>query len=177
MSSCFLCDCSYKFLERDRYTFTAPVYGGQAVPVLKYMKQLPIIVGSSGTELDDQQHVNSKKQNYFPYRVKKIEFRCSRFTEYQTAADYYPERILIFKVPFREPIFDYYFYFLSNFMLYSEPESVLGYKIFPITTPDNRLGHSDNLEIDINKPFIVGPNEYVGVLYMFNLTAVRVEHV
>lgn len=169
MSSCFLCDCSYEFGDGDYYSVKIPVGTDQVVR--KLMKQVPIMIGSSGTETDDQQHDNSKKQNYVPYRVKRIEFCCS-VVNYSniptTSSQEIPDYILIFKVPFRNPVFDYQFFLLESFMLYSEPESVLGYKVISTAAQHRSRGHTGMVKINIDKPFIVGPSDYVGVFYMFN---------
>lgn len=171
MSSCFLCDCSYNFRNDLPYN----VYYAQGQSERHYIKYMPIMVGSSGTDVDDQQHENNKKQNYVSYRVKRIEFRA--------AADNYgiaegdaliPDYIIIFKVPFREVIFDYHFGSIKNFMLYSEPESVLKYGVYScrsnlINGATIRQKSPDKYDLIVNKPFVVGPNDYVGVLYFFSM--------
>lgn len=172
MSSCFLCDCSYKFKENtgDKYSF-AYQQGTVISNVEKLMKQVPIMVGSSGTDTNDQQHDNDKNQNYVSYRIKKIEF-CGDIkgepSQYHPVD--FPDYVLIFKVPFRAPVFDYYFGVLQNFMLYSEPECVLGYKVLqPINVQEYYYKGRSNFKIEINKPFILGPNEYLGVFYMIGV--------
>lgn len=179
MSSCFLCDCSHKFIERDKHSFfyrrNHSDYSGT---VYKYMKYMPIMVGSSGTDLDDQQHKNNKKQNYVSYRVKKLEF-CCVYNGKPDAGDAdltFPDYVLIFKVPFRNPVFEYNFTLMQNFMLFSEPECVLDYKVLQSDSFGGIHGAEDaskqpnKFNININKPFIVCPNDYVGVLYMFTPT-------
>ena len=66
---------------------------------------------------------------------------------------------------------------IKKFMLYSEPECVLDYKILQVyesypgedSEDDKEYEYKRPLKfnININKPFVVGPNDYVGVLYMF----------
>lgn len=177
MSSCFLCDTSYKFTDNDRYNF---VVGDNGPDDYKrhFMKYRPIMVGSSGTNTNDQQHDNSKKQNYVSYRVKKIEFRASviDLTPQTALNDHnpFPDYIILFKVPFREFVFDYYFTTMSNFMLYSEPENVLTYGVYNTVQsyveqiPAQRMFGHCKYDLNVYKPFIVGPNDYVGVLYMFD---------
>lgn len=167
MSSCFLCDCSCRFTDSDRYHFLKPSPSGGYVEVLKYMKQLPIMVGSSGTERNDQQHNNNSLQNYISYRVKKIELRGSVVTasRIRSTVDV-PDYVLIFKVPFRTPLVSRNFQQLDRFILYSEPENVLDYKALPLISNYTFKGQNNEFKIGINKPFILGPNEYLGVFYM-----------
>lgn len=164
MSSCFLCDCSYRFAVNDDYN----VVYAEGQQEKYYMKQMPIIIGSTGTNTDDQQHKDNNKQNYVSYRVKKIEFRLSSRNLNAVGLKHFPDYIILFKVPFREPIFDYYFTIMKNFILFSEPECVLSYRV----VSDSGMGGSKQYfageyDLIINKPFIVGPNDYVGVLYFF----------
>ena len=177
MSSCFLCDTSYDFDGvRDDYYVTFSEGRDEKF----YMKQLPIMIGSTsrnGEDEDlDQQHTNNKSQNYVSYRVKRIEFRSSIYERsYNLSSQTRLSYVLIFKVPFRNPIFDYYFRVMPNFMLYSEPESVLKYGVYKwhkITQAldDVKNKFSQNFDLIVDKPFIVGPNDYVGVLYMFAAT-------
>lgn len=105
MSSCFLCDTSYELKEGDGYNVVYEL-GNQ---VKYYMKYMPIMVGSSGTNTNDQQHTNEKTQNYVSYRVKKIEFRSTVYETTATVDAPFPDMIILFKVPFREIVFDYYF--------------------------------------------------------------------
>ena len=172
MSSCFLCDTSCEFVAGDRHSF----YNEAGLPVYKYMKQVPIMIGSSGTGKDDQQHENNNKQNYISYLVKRLEFRFSMRSEirYQRNVRPFPEYVLIFKVPMREPIIDYDFNTLNKFILYSEPESVLAYKVIQDRIYDlnqyqgDIIKHPNRFDITITKPFVVGPNDYLGVFYMFS---------
>lgn len=171
MSSCFLCDTSYAFTNNDNYSI---VYS-EGNSEKHYMKYMPVMVGSSGTNVNDQQHNNNNNQNYVSYRVKKIEFRASvHYYLDDNKSDFYyiPDYIIIFKVPFREIIFDYYFTLMKDFVLFSEPESVLKYGVY--SSPVIRSGSvirrqkkPDKFDLIVDKPFIVGPNDYVGVLYMF----------
>lgn len=169
MSSCFLCDTSTKLGVDDGYNVMFPDRMQKC-----YMKFMPIMVGSTGTLRNDQQHLNQKDQNYVSYRVKKIEFRSSVYEKQEISVySNKPCFILIFKVPFRNPVFDYYFTIMDNFMLYSEPESVLKYSICGFRhitldgAPPQRAHSPERYDLIIDKPFIVGPNDYVGVLYMF----------
>lgn len=174
MSSCFLCDTSYVMGDRDVHY----VYVSEGRNKSFYMKFMPIMVGSTGTGRNDQQHENNNNQNYVSYRVKRIEFRSSVYQSGSINLDslstYDSSYILIFKVPFRNPVFDYYFGNMQNFMLYSEPESVLKYGVygcrrFSKNNETKRVRVPDKYDLIVDKPFIVGPNDYVGVLYMFNL--------
>lgn len=177
MSSCFLCDTSYKFTENDRYNFVVGPNGADDYK-RHFMKYKPIMVGSSGTNTDDRQHTGRGGHNYVSYRVKKIEFRASVIDlTPQTALNDnkpFPDYIILFKVPFREFIFDYYFTVMSQFMLYSEPENILTYGVYNTVQSyveqipaQRKFGHG-KYDLNVDKPFIVGPNDYVGVLYMFD---------
>ena len=172
MSSCFLCDTSHNFVAADKHSF----YYKAGLPVEKSMKQVPIMIGSSGTGKDDQQHENNNKQNYVSYIVKRLEFRGCTSSDVVEGrrTDYFPDYVLIFKVPMREPIIDYDFNTLNKFILYSEPECVLSYKViqdryqnFNDPGHQERIKHPNRFDIIITKPFVVGPNDYVGVFYMF----------
>lgn len=174
MSSCFLCDTSYDFDGvRDNYYVTI----SEGHNELYNMKVLPIMIGSTGQndedEDRDQQHTNNKSQNYVSYRVKRIEFRSSIYERsYNPSTQSRLSYILLFKIPFRNPIFDYYFTVMQNFILYSEPESVLKYGIYnwhkiSEAVQDRRNKFPQKFDLIVDKPFIVGPNDYVGVLYMF----------
>lgn len=173
MSSCFLCDTTY-ILDEDNVHF---VILNSQTGFSYYMAQLPIIRGSTGLYLDDQQHENNNKQNYVSYRVKRIEF-CYNVEEAvmfdQKGWSFVPPSyILIFKVPYREPAVNFDFIDIKKFMLYSEPESVLKYDVYNWSLIKMKSGQSvrqkktRKYELIIDKPFIVGPNDYVGVLYMF----------
>ena len=180
MSSCFLCDCSYVF-KRSAYSDDYyPIIVDDRRVVYKSMKQLPIMIGSSGIVVDhDQQHNNNDKQNYVSYRVKKIEFCCSYNGVSREGSIYdgdFPDYVLIFKVPFREPVFDYHFTVLNEFMLFSEPECVLDYKVLQplifgpgVPVQERQPRQPNKINININKPFVVCPNDYVGVLYMLSV--------
>lgn len=141
-----------------------------------HMKYLPIMIGTAGQDNEDQQHGDNNKRNYVSYRVNKIEFRASvgkrAYNELPNSIDY----IILFKVPFREPIFDYYFGVMSNFILYSEPETVLSYGVYQSRKHYvNSPSKGNNVyKLDVNKSFVVGPNDYVGVLYFFRQT-VRID--
>lgn len=173
MSSCFLCDCSYKFdVDSDRYRVTVGI-NNQCYMMMKYKS---IMIGSSCFEMDgrynftidDQQHTDNNKQNYVSYLVKKIEFECDMRARAGGGDNKLPDYFVIFKVPFRKPIINYYFTVMSNFILYSEPECVLGYEISQNYAGYEAPKNSRRTRIVINKPFVVGPNDYVGVFYMFN---------
>lgn len=181
MSSCFLCDCSIKFYQNTQRHFVAT---GLADPteVGMYMQEVPIIKGSAvdknatlpnNVTYTDQQHTNNNKQNYVSYNVQRIEFEMYPPTSYAQRSDaVLNDYVLIFKIPFKIPVFDYYFYDLRNFMLYKQPECVLGYKILQNYCRDGviqeRPKKARNCKIVVDKPFVLGPNDYVGVFYMFN---------
>lgn len=177
MSSCFLCDCSYKFsVDNDRYRVTV----GTNNQCYMFMKYRSIMIGSScssfvgnyNNTIDDQQHTGGNKQNYVSYLVKKLEFECDMRARQGGGDGKLPDYFVIFKVPFRKPIIDYYFTLMKEFILYSEPENVLGYDISQNYTPGGGVAENPKnprrTRIVINKPFVVGPNDYVGVFYMFN---------
>lgn len=134
MSSCFLCDCTTRIdVDTNRYRVTI----GTNNQCYMFMKYMPILIGSSCSAfvsnynftIDDQQHTDNNKQNYVSYLVKKIEFECDMRATAGGGDGKLPDYLVIFKVPFRKPIFDYYFTLMKEFILYSEPESVLGYEI------------------------------------------------
>lgn len=168
MSSCFLCDCSYELKENDRHD----VVFEEGKINRAYMKYKPIFIGSSGTDVNDQQHNNNNNQNYVSYIVKKIEFRASYSIKQTGDIEKFPDYIILFKVPFRNPVFDYYFTIMKNFMLYSEPECVLKYGVYnchyEISGYSRKQKNKNEYSLIVDKPFIVGPNDYVGVLYMFS---------
>lgn len=171
MSSCFLCDTSYDLKNADsHYIYTS---GGSYQKF--YIKFMPIIRGTTGLYLDDQQHENNGKQNYVSYRVKKIEFCAYVKEDVQTLIQYEPSQvnyILIFKIPYREPAIDLSINSIKNFMLYSEPESVLKHGVYKFRNIDyygvfKKQRKPRKIDLIVDKPFIVGPSDYVGVLYMF----------
>lgn len=176
MSSCFLCDCSYTFTQNDRHDIIVPseIPGGTMVAQMK-IKQLPIMIGSPGNYRFDQQHVFGSEHNYLSYIVKKIEFQCSFVIGTMMQGSAFPDYVLIFKVPLRDPIIDYNFRTLDKFILYSAPESVLGYKVIHSFIYLSRPGQHGMVKIDINKPFVVGPRDYIGVLYMNHFQMQRVD--
>ena len=172
MSSCFLCDTSYDLKFADSHY----IYTSSGSYQTFYIKFMPIIRGTTGLYLDDQQHENNGKQNYVSYRVKKIEFRAYVKEDIESLVVDDPSQvsyILIFKIPYREPAIDLSINSIKNFMLYSEPESVLKYGIYKFRRIDDLDGgviiqkKPGKIDLIVDKPFIVGPNDYVCVLYMF----------
>lgn len=169
MSSCFLCDCTYVLTDDNKHTviISGTSYGDSLDVVYMYMKQVPIMFGSPGNQTNDRQHIGMTGTNYLSYRVKKIDFCCSiQYFADSPERFKFPGYILIFKVPLRDPIVNYNFQTLDKFMLYSEPESVLGYKVLYSTNLFTLRGQPATVKIEINKPFILGPRDYVGVFYM-----------
>lgn len=176
MSSCFLCDTSYKMKDDDKYY----VYYAQGQREYHFIKHMPIMVGSSGFSVgsvgitsngSDQQHNNNDKQNYYSYRVNKIEFRSTFVETYADIQKEIPSYIILFKVPLERVMFNFYYIEdMKEFILYSNPECILSYCICPrqmIPVPTRRQRFPDKYDLIVNKPFIVGPNDYVGVLYFF----------
>lgn len=180
MSSCFLCECGYTFNQYDGHYISTGM--PNPVQALMYMQYFPLIKGSaidkSATQTNnivytDQQHTNNNKQNYVSYEVKRIEFEMTKPANRVHKQDaVFNDYVLIFKIPYKLPIFDFGFFDMKNFMLYKQPECVLGYKII-----QNYAYWGENNEkpfkprqykIIVDKPFVVGPNDYVGIFYMFN---------
>lgn len=185
MSSCFLCDLSCSFNQWvDRYVSTGLP---NPVQTAMYMQQFAIIKGSAvdksatmpnNITYTDQQHTNNAKQNYVSYCVKKIEFEMTTDSASCLDLNFLNDYVVIFKVPYKVPVVDFGFYDMKYFILYKQPECVLGYKIVQNYTYYPQIdGHPQQDEkpfkprqykIVVDKPFVLGPNDYVGVFYMFN---------
>lgn len=144
-------------------------YSSTFYRVMQYFHQ-PIIRGSS-TVNGDSAHSNGKldqEHNYVSFYVKSIEIKYDISLRGSLGPlGKVPGYIILFKLPYNDdegirekliPTTD-----IKDIILYSHPENVLIYDIFNFTSGKS----SDSRYLNYNKPFIVRPNDYVGVFYFF----------
>ena len=164
MSSCFTVDVSVlstEFLMKLCY-FT--------VDDLEYRARAhKAIIAGSGAYQNSTMHTGSGNVNYVSYYVRRIQL----IVEYSVSVDVwvshskYPDYVVLFKIPYREPLLKDNYSLIKDFILYKEPEKVLGYDVsYGSRWEYNGKGRTSRFSIDVTKPFIVGPNDYVGVYYI-----------
>lgn len=134
--------------------------------------QQAIIRGSS-TVNGDSAHSNGKieqEHNYVSFYIKsiKIKYDITPYTLTNVTLGNFIFYIVLFKFPYKDDE-DIRSKLISTnrtdgIVLYSHPECVLSYDCIPIMmNKPNKNPHSGFL--NYNKPFVVGPNDYVGIFY------------
>ena len=127
----------------------------------------PIIRGSS-TVNGDSAHSNTnlaRQHNYVSFYIHSIEIKYEivRIDEYDINLYKAPICVVLFKLPYNSEE-DIRSKLITNsiggMILYSHPENVLAYDVLHL---DRKV--TDIHFLHCNKPFIVGPNDYVGILY------------
>lgn len=173
MSSCFSVDVSHVFVSPDEYKYC---FYSANTQYLTARAHCPIIAGS-GAYQDSTMHTGVGNINYVSYFVKRIQFSASYgyLTDSVTQHKTLPSYAVLFKIPYREPLLDDFFLNIKDFILYKEPECVLGFDIVStkrkgVSSPN---GSCNLFDITVTKPFIVGPNDYVGVFYMISSLATQ----
>lgn len=163
MSSCFTVDLSC--VKEDcvgRVCVFAPY--NSCYMLRKHMT----IIAGSGAYQNSTMHTGAGNVNYVSYYVRCIQFRANFLVGMNPDEICSPAYAVLFKVPYKEPVVSDSFYGIGDFILYKEPEKILGYDISSLRKNGNLFnGNNDkyNFNIDVTKPFIVGPNDCVGIFY------------
>lgn len=148
---------------------------GNLTTLFEY-NQYPIIRGSS-TVNGDSAHSNetlSQEHNYVSFYVKSIKVRYDiSFSVIENVTTRrYPGYVILFKFPyknFNDLMSKFESGYGGDFILYSHPENVLAYDVYNFTPKGaSTKVLSDPRFLNVNKPFVVGPNDYVGILYFFS---------
>lgn len=133
-----------------------------------------IFIRGSSTGNVDSAHVEGSNYNYVSYYIKSIKFKYDTGSPNQVPS--HPSYFCFFKLPYkddnqiREIVTPQYISNIKELFFYSHPESVLGYDVFKSTHKryfDSLLTYRGNYSINI--PFILLPNEVVGIVY-YNFT-------
>ena len=135
-----------------------------------------VVLYGAGVNFSDQQHNNNKGPNYFSYFVKRIRLRgiftpSLTITSFEHPFDFKLTAVL-YKCPAKYengrlvPIHTTGFINLENYILYSDPECVLAWGVFPdffkmLEITDDYRGCGFDVSLSCNKPFVLGPNELI----------------
>ena len=166
MSSCFTVNVSFRNVDavRGYCTFS----DGTRRTMIRAHRA---IIAGSGSYHNSTMHTGVGNVNYVSYYVRHIHFEAEFCWRESILEPVYPAYAVLFKIPYKEPLFNDSFNNIKDFILYKEPEKVLGYDIATVTSYiQGAFWRSQpRFCIDIKKPFIVGPNDYVGVFYFIPL--------
>lgn len=140
--------------------------------------QKPIIRGSSTVNGDSAHDSDplAKEHNYVSFYVRSIKVRYEIDFELDNnfTTNKIPGYVVLFKLPYDsdgailDKIVPRNYGTSGGMVLYSHPEIVLSYGIVSFYTKKSKTPRF----LVFNKPFVVGPNDYVGILYYFPLTFV-----
>lgn len=132
-------------------------------------KYQSIIRGSSTVNGDSAHDTDplAKEHNYVSFYVRSIKIKYDLYINNAQFSGIrpVPGLVILFKLPYKDdqdiiekliPTNN-----IKDMILYSHPECVLTYDIINCRTTKAHFSHF----LNYNKPFIVGPNDYVGILY------------
>lgn len=131
--------------------------------------QKAIIRGSSTVNGDSAHDTDplAKEHNYVSFYVKSIQIRYCVTARCFDVDLTFPFYVVLFKFPYKDDE-DIRSKLLSNtlgsMVLYSHPECVLSYDFVSVET-DKDVSRVSSGFLKCSKPFVVGPNDYVGVFY------------
>lgn len=135
-----------------------------------------VVLYGAGVNFSDQQHNNNKGPNYFSYFVKRVRLN-GRFAPYVSIS--FPAvpfdfklTVVLYKCPAKYengrlvPIHTKGFINLEEYILYSDPECVLAWGVFPDFYKPGDFSVQEkacnfDVSLSCNKPFILGPNDLI----------------
>lgn len=154
--------------------FTGAYSGNYVVPggYRYYWSWDAVILYGAGVNFSDQQHDNNRGPNYFSYRVKHVRLegvqRAFLVTGDPDANGEFKLTVVLYKCPAKYengnlvPIHTKGFINLENYILYSDPECVLAWSVFPdLYKTATAPAFSFNVSLSCKKPFVLGPNELI----------------
>lgn len=132
-----------------------------------------VVLYGAGVNFSDQQHKNNKGPNYFSYYIKSIRldgvFAPDWATDNPLPLVDITLTVVLYKCPAKYengrlvPIHTRGFVNLENYILYSDPECVLAWGVFPDFYKRSSPARACWFDVSLscNKPFILGPNELI----------------
>lgn len=157
------------------YTHITYRINGRSTNVETLYSQKAIIRGSSTVNGDSAHDSDplAKEHNYVSFYVKSIKIRYDvSFGNGDIRRDpVFSCYVILFKLPYKDDEDVRSKLITSNgninsMVLYSHPECVLAYDIINLNYPAVKSSSTPRF-LNCNKPFVVGPNDYVGIFYYF----------
>ena len=149
MSSCFTVDVSVDF---PTVGLILPCHVTPNSLVYMARSHAAVIVGS-GAYQNSTMHSGVGNVNYVSYRVRRIKLEVDYvYTVHAPVQKSCPDYAVLFKVPYREPIVKENFSLLRDFILYREPEKVLGYDLSAQFYTYDHGSVDGHFNIDVTKP-------------------------